>query len=111
MAVDYNLIGTRIKKYRKDKHLTQEQLSKRLHVSVGYVSKMERGIEKPNLDMLSSLADNLDCDIANLVSESTISQTDYLDNEFRILLEKFSADEKRILYRLLEYYMLLTNKD
>ncbi len=107
MAVDYKLIGSRIKTYRKDKSLTQEELAKKLHVSVGYVSKMERGIERPNLEMLSSIAEKVDCDIANLVSESTISQTDYLDNEFRILLETITPNEKHIVYNLLKYYIEL----
>ncbi len=107
MAVDYKLIGERIKRYRKDKGLTQNDLAAKLHISIGYISKVERGIEKPNLELLSSIAEYLDCDIANLVSESTISQTDYLDDEFRELLEKFTPNDKYNLYRLLKYYIFL----
>lgn len=105
MAVDYKLIGTRIKSYRKAKKLTQEKLAELLNISVGYVSKMERGIEHPNLEMLSNIADICNCDIANLVSESTISQTEYLDDDFRKLLEELYPDQKSMLYYMLKYYL------
>ena len=107
MAVDYKLIGSRIKTYRKAKKLTQDELAKLLHISVGYVSKVERGIEHPNLEMLSNISELLDCDIANLLSEVTISQTDYLDDEFRVMLEKLNPKTKNILYHMLEYYLSL----
>ena len=105
MAVDYKLIGTRIKSYRKAKKLTQEKLAELLNISVGYVSKMERGIEHPNLEMLSNIADICNCDIAHLVSESTISQTEYLDDDFRKLLEELYPDQKSMLYYMLKYYL------
>lgn len=105
MGVDYKLIGSRIKLYRKSKKLTQEKLAELLNVSVGYVSKMERGIEHPNLEMLSSIAQIVDCDIANLISESTISQTEYLDDDFRKLLDQLYPDQKCMLFRMLEHYV------
>ena len=105
MAVDYRLIGTRIKTYRKGKKLTQEKMAELLNISVGYVSKMERGIEHPNLEMLSNIADICNCDIAHLVSESTISQTEYLDDDFRKLLEELYPDQKSMLYYMLKYYL------
>ena len=109
MSVDYKLIGTRIKSYRKNKKLTQEKLAEMLSISVGYVSKMERGIEHPNLEMLSNIAEICNCDIANLVSESTISQTEYLDDDFRLLLEGLYPDQKRMLYYMLKYYIQNVN--
>ena len=85
MAVDYRLIGTRIKSYRKGKKLTQEKLAELLN--------------------LSNIADICNCDIANLVSESTISQTEYLDDDFRKLLEELYPDQKSMLYYMLKYYL------
>ena len=37
--IDYQLIGSRIKLKRLEKHLTQEQLSEKLSISNEYVSK------------------------------------------------------------------------
>ena len=105
MSVDYKLIGSRIKLYRKNKKLTQEKLAEMLNISVGYISKVERGIEHPNLEMLSNIAESVNCDIAHLVSESTISQTEYLDDDFRELFDKLYPDQKRMLYYMLSYYV------
>ena len=54
MSIDYKLIGKRIKTKRQHIGLTQEKMAEHLLVSVGYVSQIERGISKPNLEMLST---------------------------------------------------------
>ena len=53
MLVDYILIGKRIKDYRNKCGFTQAALAEKLDVSVGFISQIERGITKPNLEMLA----------------------------------------------------------
>lgn len=48
---EYKLIGQAIKKYRKNKGLTQEQLADRVSISMSYLTK----IEAPNCDQAFSL--------------------------------------------------------
>ena len=43
MALNYSIIGMRLKQARIDKKLTQEKLAEELDVSVAYVSRVERG--------------------------------------------------------------------
>ena len=43
MALDYNIIGSRIKEARLAKKLTQEDLSEKLDISVAFLSRVERG--------------------------------------------------------------------
>ena len=38
MAVDYNVIGERIKVARKSKRMTQEQLAEKMGVSIAFLS-------------------------------------------------------------------------
>ena len=59
MAIDYKLLGERIKTKRIAKGTTQEHFAEHLDVSVGYISQIERGITKINLDRLSTVADYL----------------------------------------------------
>lgn len=40
MAVDYKLIGQRIKEHRKQKKMTQEVLAEKSDVTVGYISQI-----------------------------------------------------------------------
>ena len=53
MSVDYAAIGQRIKGRRREQKRTQEWLAEQLQVSVGYISQIERGVTKVNLDTLS----------------------------------------------------------
>ena len=46
MALDYNVIGTRIKQARLAKNLTQEDLAEKIDVSVAFLSRVERGNSK-----------------------------------------------------------------
>ncbi len=43
MAIDYKLLGERIKMQRLSKGTTQEYFAEHMNVSVGYISQMERG--------------------------------------------------------------------
>ena len=53
MNVDYGAIGQRIKQVRRSRDMTQERLAEALSVSVGYISQIERGVTKINLDTLA----------------------------------------------------------
>jgi transcriptional regulator with XRE-family HTH domain len=105
MAVDFKLIGNRIKAVRKNRDITQEMLAEWLSYSTGYISNMERGTTKISLSTLARIADLLDCDIAELVTGSSTGKKTYLDEEFGALLTKLTDDEKRTAYRVLDLYI------
>ena len=46
MAVDYDLIGERLKKARLAKGLTQENLAESLNISIAYLSRIETRYNK-----------------------------------------------------------------
>lgn len=46
--IDYSVIGSRIRQYRLDRGITQEDLTFRIRTSTAYISSIERGIKKPN---------------------------------------------------------------
>ncbi|MDD5923325.1 MAG: helix-turn-helix transcriptional regulator [Clostridia bacterium] len=48
-------IGSRIRKYRKEKGLTQEQLATAINVTKGRISNWEQGINRPDADVLADL--------------------------------------------------------
>ena len=43
MALDYSVIGQRIKQARLAKNLTQEDLAEQIDISVAFLSRVERG--------------------------------------------------------------------
>ena len=63
-------IGQTIREARKSRGLTQEQLAALLHVSRQTVSHWENGRAEPSYDLLKSLADVLEMDVARLFGEA-----------------------------------------
>lgn len=53
MAVDYTIIGSRLKDARLRAHLTQQELAEKTNLSVAFISRVERGSSHINLKRLS----------------------------------------------------------
>ena len=60
MALDYNVIGSRIKQARLAKNYTQEELAEKIDISVAFLSRVERGNSHINLKRLNQLCGLLD---------------------------------------------------
>ena len=107
MSVDYAAIGQRIKGRRREQKRTQEWLAEQLQVSVGYISQIERGVTKVNLDTLSEIGASLGCDLGELVTGVAASSPLYLDREVAQTLQKMNARQKSMLmemaYLILNY--------
>jgi transcriptional regulator with XRE-family HTH domain len=62
-------LAKNIKALRYSSRLSQEDLAERLGVAVQTISAIERGVRKPSLDTLVSLARALDVRVVDLFSE------------------------------------------
>lgn len=102
MHIDYQQIGSRIKQVRKRRGLTQEQLAEKMYVSVGYISQLERGVTKINLDTLGEIATLLNCEITHFISGVTPEQNCYLVSELSAALQKLTSRDRRLLLTLAE---------
>ena len=98
MAIDYSVIGERLKRARKDKHLTQEQLAEKIDVSIAFLSRIERGSSQINLKRLSQICEILDVTEGDILNGASSKSTKYLDFEFANLLKKFSSDKQKLIY-------------
>lgn len=102
MHVDYKLIGGRIKERRKARGMTQEQLAEALSVTVGYVSQMERGVTKINLEMLAAIAQQVDSDIAFFVTGVSETHTVYLQDEVVEKYQKLNSANRQVVLEIME---------
>lgn len=75
-----NLIGSNIRKARKNKKLTLKALASRTNISVSFLSSIERGERTANLNTLKSIAEVLDVPIYQLTGEKPreLSENSYL---------------------------------
>ncbi len=60
-----------LRKYRQQRHLSQEALANEAGIDRTYVSSLERGIYSPSIDMLEKLAHVLAIEPAALLERST----------------------------------------
>lgn len=56
MVLDYSLIGTRIRKHRKQQKLTQEKIAEIVEISPQHMSNIERAISIPSTEVIMKLA-------------------------------------------------------
>jgi len=64
-------IGEIIREYRKNKNMTQTQLGQRLFVSKQAISKWERGVTLPDIEMLRKISTVLDIPVAVIMQKAT----------------------------------------
>lgn len=61
-------IGAKIKKLRKEKKLTQGELAERAGISGNHLSRLERGVFQPSIDVVKRLAKALDVNVDGILS-------------------------------------------
>lgn len=98
MALDYSIIGERLKKARLAKNLTQEQLAEKLDVSVAFLSRAERGNVKINLSRINQICDILNISISDILTGTASNSKDYLTDDFSNLLKNCPPDKIKLIY-------------
>jgi putative transcriptional regulator len=82
------MLNENIKRIRKSKGLSQEELAIKLNVVRQTVSKWENGLSVPDSSMLIMLADELDVTVNELLGEPVVETT---TNDLKILSEKLEV--------------------
>ncbi len=98
MAVDYSIIGERIKCARKACNMTQDNLSEQMGVSIAFLSRIERGSSQINLKRLSQICEILGISEGDILNGSSKKSSKYLDVEFANLLKDCSPEQQKLIY-------------
>ena len=93
MAVDYCIIGSRLKQARIKAGLTQQELAEQTNLSVAFISRIERGSSHINLKRLSDSE-------GYILSGVSDKNEKYLYNEFNDILKKCSPEKQKLIYKL-----------
>jgi len=91
------MLNENIRKLRKSKGLTQEDLASRLHVVRQTVSKWEKGLSVPDADTLQTLAETLDCEVSQLLGADIPDATNVNDvaNQLASINEQLAIRNNR----------------
>jgi len=71
-VIDESEIGKRIKEFRKQNHLTLQDLADRTGYSKGYLSKVEKAQKAPPVSTLGVIAGELGVTVAGIIGEESI---------------------------------------
>lgn len=105
MKPNYEEIGSRIKKIRRQKSITQEKLAEELEMSQIYLSKIERGVVAVNLQRLMEISAILKVSVGSLLEGNTIitiGNRKYVTAEFEEILKKCTEKQQRFIYEVAE---------
>lgn len=89
-------LGDRIRKIRKEKKLTLQNVADKIGSSPIVISRYERGERIPNTEMLTKIANALNVNTASLLEESVNQKKSVLDKGIDRLLSKIEVDPAKI---------------
>lgn len=100
-------IGTVIKKHRKEKNLTQEEVAKRLGVTAPAVNKWENGKSFPDISLLSPLARLFNISVDTLLSHQEELSPDAASQLVEEALDKLKTESFEDVFRWMKECLAL----
>lgn len=77
-------IGGKIRQYRKEKGLTQEELANEINVTKNRISNWEQGINRPDADIIGNICRALNVSPSNLL-DVHLSDDDLTSHEKKVI--------------------------
>ena len=98
MAINFEILGKRIKELRGQRMLSQEELAELADVTAQYISYIETGRKKVSLQVLVNIADGLSVSVDNLLMGNQKMEIPLYMMELTSLMENCNQYERRIVY-------------
>lgn len=97
MELDFEVVGKRVQKLRKSKHISQELLAEMAGLSLSYVSYIERGVKCMSVETLIKIANSLEATPDYILADSLKNHKTITSNEFAEILGDCSNFEARLI--------------
>lgn len=95
--MDYYAIGQRIRKIRKAKRLSQEQLAEKIGISTTHMSHIETGNTKLSLQVFVDIAINLEVGTDELLFDAPTNQKDVARNDIHDILNSCTSQQAKVI--------------
>lgn len=101
-----NKLGRRIRILRKQRNLTQEELSERAQISYKFLGEIERGLKNSSIKTLGKIADAMEISLAELLyfPANHDPQTERIKNEIFGLITNRDIPNLKKTLKILEAY-------
>lgn len=100
MALDYKIMGERLRTARQAKNMTQDQLAEKLNVSIAFLSRIESGKTRINLVRLNEICTLTGVSESYILNGTSESSPAYLTEEFNSLLKNCPADKRKQIFEI-----------
>lgn len=97
MELDYQAIGVRIRRLRKERGLTQQTLAEMSGQEPSNISHIERGATKLSLPTLVSVANALEVTVDQLLCDSLPASRSVFETEAAHMLSDCSHLERKVI--------------
>lgn len=97
MELDYTAIGVRVRRFRKEKGITQQTLAEWSRQEPSNISHIERGATKLSLPTIVNIANALDVTVDSLLCDSLEQSRALFEGELSALLSDCSPRELKII--------------
>lgn len=108
--MDYYAIGQRIRKYRKAKGLSQEQLAEIVDISTTHMSHIETGNTKLSLQVFVDLAEALQVNVDSLLTDVNMTNKQQTYQEIMDILDQCTPAQAQALKEIISSTWNAINK-
>ncbi len=98
-------IGKRIRQKRREMKLTQEKLAEMVNINAQYLSRVERGVARPSLELLYAFAETLNCSVYVFLPAAVERSCNFLSEELTYRMENCSDTQRKFISDFLEWYL------
>ena len=114
-------IGNRIRYYRKEKDLSQEELALQSDLHSSYIGQLERGVKTPSVSTIYKITKGLDITMSELLSNIEILDTnsgivsatdeDSYALKAYMLIEQESGHDQKTIYEIIKKVLEIKPKN
>ncbi|PWM62323.1 MAG: XRE family transcriptional regulator [Subdoligranulum variabile] len=99
-TLDYAAIGKRVRKVRKERHLTQTELGDCCGVTSAHICHIEAARGKVSLPTLVAIANVLQVSLDELLCDNLVTSKNVYEDALRDLLSQATAKQARLIAEL-----------
>lgn len=92
------LVGKKIKQYRKASKLTQESLGEQIEINQRQIALIEAGKSFPSLTTLNKLATVFSCNLQDFFENEYLKNEAELKNELKGIIDRLNYKEAQVIY-------------
>ncbi len=100
----YKNIGEKVRKIRKKKNISQEELAWKIGKSPNFIGLIERGKKRPSIETLRKISRVLNVPLKTFFEELQYSlpEEDIFIEKIRFLLKDTSEKDKKVVYQVIK---------